>query len=482
MGTPSIRKNFAYTTLFQILSVILPFITAPYLSRVLGAEGVGIQSYTASVQTYFSLFAALGVTSYGAREISRCRDDRTAYSRIFWEIVLLKCMTSLVCLTAWGGLICFSSEYRGYYLILTLNLIATMLDITWLYNGLELFKIITVRDMAVKIVSLAAVFLFVKTEEDVGVYIFIMSMSLVATGIVTWAHVPRLVDRINWRELKVICHLKEVIVYFVPTIATSVYTVLDKTLLGIIVGDTRENGYYAQAEKIINIAKSIAFVSINSVVGVRISYLFVEKKIHEIHERIENSMNYILFMGIGCMCGIIGVAENFVPVFFGEGYEKVIGLLYIFSPIIVIVGISNCLGSHYYTPAGKRARSAGYLIVGAVINLVLNLLLIPGFSAAGAAVASVLAELVITILYVKMSDGFMDGKLLFKTGGKKLLAGVVMAVVVWGIGKIDFGEPIVAVIIQVFAGVIVYLLLLVGLGDAWVRRMLNELVVKKLRK
>lgn len=139
---------------------------------------------------------------------------------------------------------------------------------------------------------------------------------------------------------------------------------------------------------------------------IRHAYLFAEKRFDEIHKKIAISFNYIFFMGFGCCFGIMGVAKTFVPFFFGPGYDQVVGLLYLFSPIIVIIGISNCLGSQYYTPCGKRKESTNYLIAGSVVNLILNLLMIPRFGAEGAAIASVIAETVVSVLYVKFSCGY----------------------------------------------------------------------------
>lgn len=482
MKTASVKKNFLYSTFFEILSVITPFITAPYLSRVLGADGIGIQSYTASVQTYFSMFAALGTLAYGSREIAQNRDDKYKRSKLFWEIELMTVISSFVCLVVWIGLILTASRYREYYIILTLNLMATMLDITWFFKGLEQFRLIVIRNSIIKLINILAMFLFVKTKDDLLLYVCILSITTLLSSVSVWSYLPKYIIKINPKELAILPHFKETFVYFIPTIATSVYTILDKTLLGLITRDASQNGYYAQAEKVINMAKSIVFTSINSVVGVRISYLFAEKKIEEIHRRIENSMNYILFMGLGCMFGIMGVAKNFIPIFFGKGYDDVVYLLYIFSPILVIIGISNCLGSQYYTPSGKRKQSARYIIIGSCVNLVLNLVLIPQFASYGAAVASIIAELVITILYMKHCEGFMTFLLLYRCTIKKFIAGFIMLGVVVLVGNVQVVNGIFRLGLQVAAGVGIYLLMLIVLRDSWVVEFLKNNILTKLTR
>jgi O-antigen/teichoic acid export membrane protein len=480
-NTPSVKKNFIYSTLYQILAVITPFITAPYISRVLGADGVGVQSYTASVQTYFSMFAALGTVSYGSRAISQARDDAKKRSKLFWEIELMTVFTTAMCLIAWGALILFSSENKIYYMVLTLNLLATMFDISWFFSGLEQFKLIVIRNTVFKLLGVACIFLFVKQKNDLLLYIAIFSVSALLSSLSMWPYLKSFLVKVNPKEFNILPHLKETLVYFIPTIASSVYTVLDKTLIGIITHDSAENGYYQQAEKIINMAKSVVFSSINSVVGVRISYLFAEEKYDEIRRRIENSMNYILFMGFGCMFGIMGVAKNFVPVFFGEGYDNVVTLLYIFSPIIVIIGISNCLGSQYYTPSGRRAQSAKFIIAGSVVNLCLNLVLIPKFNSYGAAVASIAAETVITILYLVFCNGFMDALLLFKIGWKKLLSGLLMMIAVIALRNLPC-NAIIKLALQVASGAVVYVLMLIVLRDKWTIEFLRTTFYKLIKR
>lgn len=473
MKEPGIKKNFIYSMMYQILSLITPFITAPYVSRVLGAEGIGIQSYTASYQMYFSLFAALGTSEYGAREISRARDDDYLRSRIFWEIELLNIFTSGTSILAWVLFICFASKYRIYYMVLSLNLIAAMFDITWFFRGLEKFQVTIVRNMACKAGGIICIFIFVKSRDDLLIYIAINAVSVLVSSLSMWPCLKEYIVKIKWCELKVHRHLKETLVYFIPTIATSVYAVLDKTLIGLITQDGAENGYYQQADRMIGMAKGVTFTAINSVTGVRISYLFAHNRLDEIHKRIENTLQYIFFIGTGCAFGIMGTAHEFVPLFFGPGYDSVVYLLYILSPIIVIIGISNCIGSHYYTPSGRRMQSTRFLIAGAGLNLALNLWLIPKCSSYGAAAASVFAELLITVLYVRFSRDFVTIPLLVFCGGKKILAGFVMFVVVKLVGRVELNSVLV-LFMQVASGVTVYIIVLLIFKDEWLKGFLTE--------
>jgi len=474
MSHSSIKKNFIYSTAYQVFNVLTPFITAPYLSRVLGAEGIGIQSYTASIQSYFLLLATLGTMTYGAREISMNRHDAYMRSKLFWEIELMTVTTSMLALVLWIVLICFSKTYRIYYIILTAGIFTSLFDITWFFDGIEEFKLTVIRNVFFKTIGIICLFAFINNKDDIVLYILISSITTLVSSISLWPYLRRYLVKVNFRELQFKKHFRETIIYFIPTIAASVYTVLDKTLIGLITRSTAENGYYQQAERIINIAKSVVFTAINSVVGVRISFLYANKKLKEIKKRIEYSLNYIFFTGFACCFGIIGISKTFVPFFFGEGYGKVTTLLYVISPIIIIIGISNCLGSHYYTPCGKRGQSSRYIIMGSITNLILNLILIPGLGSIGAAIASIAAELVVTVLYIKNCGEYGKVSTLLRSGYKKMISGILMCIVVYFMNGMPT-LPIVTILFQIIIGGLVYISSLLMIKDAWTLAFIKSL-------
>lgn len=476
----SIKKNVIFSTIYQIFNVLTPFITAPYISRVLGAEKIGIQGYTTSIQSYFLLFALLGTNYYGSREVSIKRDNPYERSKLFWEIELLTITTSTIAILAWIGFIFFSSTYRIYYIVLTIGFFGSMLDISWFFTGMEEFGVTILRNTVFKIIGIICLFAFIKDENDLLKYILITMLTTLISSISLWPYLKKFLVKVKPREFRFKNHFKETLVYFVPNIATSIYTVLDRTLLGAM-KDVTQVGYYQQAEKIINIAKSVVFVAINNVMGVRVAYLYGEKQFDEIKEKIEYSFNYIFFLGFGSCFGIMGVAKSFVPLFFGDGYDPVIPLLYMFSPIIIIIGISNCLGSQFYTPCGKRAQSAKYLIAGSVVNLILNLIMIPKIGVYGATIASLMAETVITYLYVKYSEGYAKVSMLIRVGYKKLIASLIMFALVFVLNDLKI-QAIFILIIQVVSGGILYMGLLVIMRDKWVLDNINKYGFKVIGK
>lgn len=479
MKKASIKKNYIYNTLYQVLALITPLITAPYTSRIFGADGVGIQSYTNSIVSYFTLFAALGVESYGQREIAMHRDNQEESSRIFWEIVLLTMTTTGICLIGWLLLILTSDNYTAYYAVLTTTIVAVPFDISWFFGGYEQFKYIVLRNTFFRLGGMAMLFLVVRDRSDLLLYMALLAATGFLGNLSMWTYLPKFLVKVRLKDLRVRRHFKETLVYFIPTIATSVYTVLDKTMIGALTGSEAENGYYEQATKIINIAKSMIF-SLNTVMSARMSYLFAQKQVDEIKEKLNKSFGFLMMFGIPMMLGIIGVSENFVPWFFGDGYDKTVILLRILSPLIVIISISNCLGAQYLTPSGRRAQSTKGILTGALVNFICNFLLIPRTGALGAAAASVLAEGVISIIYVHMSRGYASWGMIWRNMWKRLMAGGVMLAAVWFIGRGYRGVMWVTVA-QAAVGASIYFLILLLAKDALAYEILGE-VLGKLRR
>lgn len=477
--TPSLRKNVVLYTLYQVLTVLTPLVTAWYVSRVLGAEKVGIYSYTGAEQMYFAMFASLGTGIYGAREIARHRNDRATYSKLFWEIELLTVITTTIMLMAWGAWIYFHPEERLYYMILSICVLAVLFDISWFYTGLEQFKYTVAQNSIFKILCVAAVFIWVKSEEDLPVYMLIMSLSSILSHISMWMYLPKFLVPVKGR-LQIFAHFPKTFVYFIPNVATSVYTVLDKSLINQITQSNLENGYYEQATKIMNMMKTVTFAAVNSVVGSRMAYLFEQGEDEEIRNKLQTSLHYILFMGVGICFGLLGVANRFVPFFFGPGYDAVVPILYILSPLILIVGISNCLNTQYYIPSGRQKASACLIIVGAVVNVLLNLVLIRFIGARGAAVSSVIAELLILVLMMILCRGYMTFVQVVKTVWKKLLAGVVMLSVLIGIGFLPIHFYAVLAL-QIVIGALLYMGLLLWWKDDFLCGLVEDLKNRFLR-
>lgn len=479
MPQQSIKKNYILNTLYQILTLVTPLITTPYISRVLGPDGVGIYSYTNSIVTIFALFACLGTTTYGQRTMAQCRDDLQRRSKSFWEIEALSCVTTLFCMVAWIVFIAVYPEYKFYFVILSLDLLSIAFDISWLYAGLERYQFIVLRNSAVKLIGVSLIFLLVREKQDVWIYIAILTLTKYLGNISMWVPVRKLVNRYPIKEMNLKPHIKETFAYFVPTAAASVYSYLDKVMIGVFSSATTENGYYEQANRIVKIAYSVV-ISLNTVMSSRMSYLFALGKEKEIKDKLENALAFILTLSIPLTFGISGIAQNFVPWFFGDGYDKVVILMILSSPLVIILSLHNFLSAQYLIPSGQRVRSTKGVLIGAGVNFICNLILIPQLASIGALIGTLAAETSICIVYWYMSKKYVPVRILFQYLPKQLLAASAMLAVVMRMGM-EKSSSVILTIAQVFVGAIVYGFVLILLKEKFCWKSLHFMFDKVIQ-
>ena len=472
----SIKKNYIYNLIYQILSIIIPIITAPYLARVLGVEGTGISSYTLSIVSYFILFGSIGVASYGQREIAMNRDDKYKYSKIFWELFIFKAITSFISIIIYTIMIMNTSSYNIIFLILSINILASILDISWFYQGLEDYKFISMINIFIRLFFTICIFVFVKQKTDLNLYILLSSLSLISSVLLMWFKVPKEIVKVKKKDLKVFSHTKNTFIYFLPQIATQIYTMLDKTMLGMITKSETENGYYEQAYKIITMALTVV-TSLNTVMSPRMSYLYKENKIEEIKRRLLKSLQFSAMLAIPISFGIACTSYGFVDWFFGVEYGNVKLLLCIFSPIVFIISLSNCIGNQCLTPCGKRLQSAGALWIGAIVNFILNLILIKYHKSMGAAIASVIAELVITILYFIQAKKYIKISQVIKKIYKYIISALFMSISVLLCYKY-MNINVMTTVIEIGVGIVVYFGILLILKDELIKELLTTLLSK----
>ena len=313
----SLKKNFLYSAIYQVLGLIVPLILTPYVSRVLGPEGVGTYSYTYSVVYYFMLVALLGMQYYGNRSVAKVRDDRKKLSKTLWEIYRLQLFVTIIVILIYIAFIFMNNNYRLYYFIEILYVISVGFDINWLYSGLEKFKFTVTRSAIVKVLSAILIFCFVRNSNDLWIYILILSASTLLNQIVLWPTLFKYVDFCKTKFSESLKHLKPTCILFIPVLAFSIYNVMDKIMIGMLASPT-EVGYYENAEKIINIPFYIVS-ALGTVTLPRIANLNSEneKNIEKIKNIIEKSIVYILFLLIPIMFGIFAVADYLVPLYLG---------------------------------------------------------------------------------------------------------------------------------------------------------------------
>lgn len=470
----SIAKNYIYNLIYQMLSILLPIITTPYLSRVLGAENIGIYGYTISIVTYFILFGTLGISMYGQREIAYKAQNKRERSRTFFEIIIVRAITLSISIITFYIIFGRTGDYAIYYRILIIQLVANLFDISWLFQGIEEFDKTVIRNLVIKLLSLVMIFVLVKTPDDLWKYFLIYVGSELIGNLTLWLYLPKYLERVNFKELKLKKHLKPAISLFIPQIAIQIYTVLDKTMIGAIMNNMEEVGYYEQAQKIVKSALTL-ISALQTVMNSRIANSYMNNNKEEVKFCLEKSFNFVWILSIPMMFGLIAIAPKFVPWFYGSGFDGVTPILIATAPILIVLGLNGVTGIQYLVQIGKQKIFTISVTIGAIVNVILNLILIHFFGGVGAAIASVVAEATILGVQLKYFKNQFSLLEIIKMGLKCFISGLIMYFVICLL--VNFlSISIFNTIVEIVIGGIVYFLSLTVLKHKFFFDLVNQLV------
>lgn len=480
MARKSITKNYIYNLTYQILILVLPLITTPYTARVLGAEKVGIYSYTYSILSYFILFGALGVALYGQREIAYVGSDKAKSKKTFLEIVLCRLVTMIGAIAVYYIFYMRKGEYAVYYRIWLLELLATVFDISWFFQGLEDFKKTVIRNVIVRLASVTLIFVLVKTPEDLIKYITIYSIADLVGNLSLWLYLPKYFKGVKVKNINIFSHLSAIVLLFIPQIANQIYNLLDKTMIGKIVLDKSEVGYYEQGQKVIRVLLTIV-TSLGIVMIPRMASTFASGDKEKIREYMEKSFKFVFFLAFPIMFGIMSVAESFVPIFFGEGYDKVVILINVISPTILLTGLANVMGTQYLLPTKRQKDYTISILGGLIVNFMLNYILIHLYDSIGASIATVISELVVVIIEFYMIKEDINIRKVVKSSYTYILAsGIMLAICL--IVRWLLGTGLKVMVIQIIVGGVIYVGMLYLLKDDYLKMFINKAKNMLLRK
>ena len=502
MAKKSLAKNYLYNLIYEVLILILPLITTPYLSRVLGAEGIGIYTYTFSIVTYFILFGSLGVAMYGQREIAYAQDNLNNRKKIFFEIVIFRFVTILLATFVYYFFFMRKGDYSLYYRILLFELIGAAFDISWFFQGIEEFKRTVTRNVLVRICSVTLVFLIVKTKEDLAKFTLIYSIADCVGNMSLWLYLPKYLKGGKVTNINVVRHIPQIVLLFIPQISNQVYKILDTTMIGRLVTDKSETGFYEQGQKVIRLLLTIV-TSLGIVMVPRMANTFASGDKKKIKEYLMLSFNFVFFLAFPMTFGIVSVAKAFVPVFFGSGYDKVVTLIYLICPIILLMGVANVIGTQYLLPTKRQREFTISITVGVIVNFILNYILISLLKSIGACIATVLSQLVVDAiqLYYVREDVSVNELLILSK--KYFFASIIMFLVCFIVKSIlrigiinnllisfannirrnpEFITNIISVAIQMLFGAISYFIMLVVLKDDYIYKFINKIKGRFLKK
>lgn len=453
----NIKKNFTYQFLFRILTVITPLITSPIIARALGAKNVGIFSANLAYVSYFMFLAKLGVDNYGNRTIAAIQSDRAKRQRTFWNIYAVQLISSCLALVLYGISIIFMAPDRRIILLLqNLWIISCLLDINWFYFGMEEFRLTVMRNVIVKIVEVISIVLFINEPSDLYLYVVIMAGSAFASQFIMWFHLRNYISFEMPRKKRMVPHVKPMLILFIPVIAASIFHIMDKSMLDVLSSD--ENvGYYYSAEKIINIPLGL-ITAISTVMLPRISNVIHNDSISKVKELIGKSMELTMFIMCAVSFGIAGIAHEFVPLFFGKGYEPCEFLIYLFVPVMLTRAFNETIRAQYLMPAKKDRQYTLAICMGALINILCNYIFILLFGVWGAVIGTLAAELTVLVieLYFSKEIPFVKNALVQV---RYLIYGAVMFVLLRYISSLISGSALFKVLLLILIGAMIYMLL-----------------------
>jgi len=468
---PKAIANYIYSSFYQIFLIIVPLITAPYLARTLLPEAVGINSYVCSVVTIFTSLGLIGLNNYSLREIAYVRDDKKKLQKTFSELFFLRIIcfiiTSIIYIVY-----ALLSEYKIYFLIQLIAVLATFIDIAWIYQGFEEFKVTVTRNFIVKILNILSIFLLIKGPEDLKLFMVISSIYSVIVNFILYFGIKEKVGKIIIKGINIKRHIIPTLKLFIPQVASMVYLQCDKMMIKFLSEDISYVGFYDQAERIVKIPLAL-ITALSTVMLPRIANEHKNNNKEVVKKHIISSFRFSLLMAIPLMCGVIAIANNFIPWFLGKGYEEVIPIMMLLSIIVLFISLSSVTGNQYLTAINKTKILTIATISGALINCIVNLILIPKYNAIGAAIGTIIAELTVFIIEIHHTKEIAKIKDLIKYAKNYIISGIVMFMITYVIGY--YTEPkIISTLIQIITGGITYFLILYILKDNFFLECLNK--------
>lgn len=450
----SIKSNLLFNTSYQVYAFLLAIIIRPYISRKLGVEGIGVYAYANSIANYFVIFAMLGIANYGNRSIAAIREDKNKLSATFSSIFGMQFITSFIAIIIYIIYIIFFSANRYVSAIFLLYVLSSLFDITWFYNGIEEFRFVAIRNICIKTSITLLIFIFVKDANSVLEYCMIQAMATLVSQIALWTRLKKYVRWTSPSMKEIISHVRPNLILFIPVVAVSLYKIMDKIMIGLL-STKVEVGFYESAESLVSIPVML-ISSLGIVMLPRMSNLYAKGDENAATKYIELSFIVSVFLSASMAFGIMGVSKEFVPIFFGEGYNKCILLLQVLLPSCIFLAIANVVRTQYLIPQKMDKVYIVSVLSGAFINMLANYLLIPIIGSLGASIGTLLAEISVCFVQLFYVWNKIDVALYIKKAVPYVMSGILMYIM---LVNVHLGiNTIIQLVIKVVVGFILYIL------------------------
>lgn len=397
----SVKVNFIMNFILTLSNFIFPLISFPYVSRVLGASGIGTVNFASSIVAYFTMIAMLGIPTYGIRACAKVRDDRIKLSKTVQEILIINSVVMIIAIAALFISV-FSIDRlaaeKELYMILGSAIVFNVLGVDWLYRSLEQYTYITVRSILFKIVSLILLLIFIKEKTDYLWYGAITVFAGAGSNVLNFLYLKKFVSLKVTEKLEFQPHLKPIFTFFLLSVSTTIYLNVDATMLGFMKGD-QAVGYYSAAVKIKQILVSIV-TSLGAVLLPRLSYYYESGEMDRFKELIQRSLHFVFFISIPLVCFFTVMSHESILFLSGREFLPAAVAMQFIMPTVLFIGLSNLTGIQILVPMHKEHLVVYSTVVGAALDMVINVFLIPVLAEQGAAIAGTFAELAVLLVQI----------------------------------------------------------------------------------
>ena len=456
-----IGKNYLFNLIYQIITILYPLIVTPYVARIFQPEGVGQYSFSVTIVTYFTLiFTCIG--KYGFREIS-IKEKVDEKSSLFFEILVIKLALVGVLFPIYFFAFCRNGDLRVLYLIQSITFLNGIFDIGWYLQGSDNFIVPAIVNAVSKVLTIICVFVFVKSQSDLPIYAGIVSAWVLFASICLWFTLRGRICRPS--KINIRRHIVPCLLLVLPYFITELYSSFDKTMIKLITQNDAELGYYEETLKVARIVM-VVITSLSQVKAPTHSKYFFEGDNISLKKSMSESGTFIIFLGLPMVMGICVVATEFVPIFFGSGYEKVIVLLYLYAPFVLIHSFVDLFSNQYLIPCKKQNVFTFSLLAASILNIGLNFLLVSNYKSIGAVIATLSSEFALCIFLFIYCHSVISIKQLMLQSWKYLVASFVMFCFAYiPFCFFSFSNLYIDFLIKFFVGVFVYFLMLFILRD-----------------
>lgn len=454
----TVKKNFIFQILYQFIVLGLPLVVSPYLTRTLGDTNLGIYTYTYSIAYFFVIFAMLGISKYGQRIIAARKNDYNKLRRTFWSLYSVHSIISLFSFFGFILFCMFQKENKNIYYIQAFYVLSALFDLTWLFYGLENFKSVVIKNSIIKVLETILIFTLVKNTNDIVIYTIIKSISILLGQIVLLPQVIKMIrpSKFSFDDVKE--HIAPLFILSITVIASTLYTMFDKTLLGLL--STKENvAYYDYSDKIISIPKSIVSV-IGTVLFPRACACFANDDREGMKKYFRYSILFTYFVSFACIFGMLSVADLFALQYYGSDFYECGKIIKSLSIVVLVVCVGDIVRTQFLIPMKKDFLFVLSLIMNAILNIVISVLLIPKMGVYGAVIGTVSAELFGTIFQIIVCKKYINFKVLLTSLVPFVLSGLLMYLTIECF-KNFYNLSLYHLIFQVLIGACVYIISLV---------------------